>query len=179
MKRFIKNLENNYIGVLILIVGVLMLIFPEQIAVVSPFFLGGGLILRGIAVVFLAVRYKDNSNEPGMAVLYCVLGSVIVILGSDAIGIIGIIWAVFSLAEVSTDINEMWKSKRCSVVHIITAVISVVLAVMLIIDPFEHFTVHVRILGLEIISSCFSKGVDAIKSGMKKRNDADVPEDQQ
>ena len=37
MKRFIKNLENRYIGILILIVGVLMLIFPEQIAKAFPY----------------------------------------------------------------------------------------------------------------------------------------------
>lgn len=171
MKRFIKNLENYYIGILILIIGVLMLIFPEQIALVAPYFLGGGLIVRGIAVVFLAVRYKDASKGPGMAVLYCILGLVIMLLGSDAVGIIGVIWAVFSLEEVSTDIDEMWQNKRFPVIHIITAVISVVLAVMLIIDPFEHFTVHVMILGLEIIVSCSSRGVDLIRSGMKKKSE--------
>ena len=178
MKRFIKNLENQYIGILLLIVGVLMLIFPEQIASVAPYILGGGLIVRGIAVVILAMRYRDTSKGPGMVVLYCVLGLVIMLHGGDSVGIIGVIWAVFSLAEVSTDINEMWKSKHYSAFHIITAVISIALAIMLIIDPFEHFATHVRILGLEIIASCFSRGLDLFRSE-KKNNDTDRTADDQ
>ena len=47
MKRFIMNLENRYIGLLILVVGVLMLIFPVNMATVFPYMLGAGLILRG------------------------------------------------------------------------------------------------------------------------------------
>lgn len=178
MKRFIKNLENKYLGILILTVGVLMLIFPQQVSAVFPYFLGGGLILRGIAAVFIALRYKDGSKGPGMAVVYCVLGTVIMILGSEAVGIIGVIWAVFSLEEVSTDFNEMWKNKRFSAFHIITAIVSVVLAVMLIIDPFEHFTVHVSVLGLEIIFSCLSKGVDAVRSVLKKSGDKDLTDEE-
>jgi hypothetical protein len=34
-------------------------------------------------------------------------------------------------------------------------IISVVLAAMLMMDPFEHFNMHVRVLGLEIISTVF------------------------
>lgn len=170
MKRLIKNLENQYIGALILFFGVLMLIFPEQMALAAPYMLGGGLILRGIAVIILSFRYKETSNGPGKAVLYFVLGLIFMILSADSVGIIGVIWAVFTLEEVSLEINEMWKDKHLSVIHIITAVISVALAVMLILDPFEHFVTHVRILGLEIVASCLSRVVDMTRSLVKNRN---------
>lgn len=91
MKRFIKNLENRYIGILILIVGVLMLIFPEQLAKAFPYMLGVGLIIRGIAAIILAVRYKETSQSPGKVIVYWGLGSIIMILGSGSIGIIGVI----------------------------------------------------------------------------------------
>lgn len=173
MKRFIKNLENQYVGILILIIGILMLIFPDHLVKAFPWALGGGLILRGIAVLILAIRYKETSKGPGKMIVYVVLGLVIMILRNDAIGIIGVIWAVFSLEEVSADINEMWKDKHISVFHIITAIISVALAVMLIVDPFKHFVTHVRVLGLEIVASCLARCVDMIRSGINK-NDKDI-----
>jgi len=176
MKHFIMNLENRNVGILISIVGVLMVIFPQALAELFPYMLGAGLMIRGAAVIFLTAKYKERSNGPGKVILYWVLGLVIMILGSSAVGIIGVIWAVFSLEEVSGDVNEMWRNKRWPIIHIITAVISVVLAVMLIIDPFKHFVTHVMILGLEIISSCFARLVDSVRSGVKSCPDTEADE---
>ena len=75
---------------------------------------------------------------------------------------------------MSGDVNEMWSNKRRPILHVITAVISVALAVMLIIDPFKHFVTHVMILGLEIISSCFARLVDTLRSGVKNRPDTEA-----
>ena len=174
MKRFIKNLENQGIVIAILIVGVMVLIFPDHLAKAFPYLLGAGLLMKGIAIVILALRYKDPSDGPGKVITFGVLGLVIMILGSEAIGIIGVIWAVFTLEEVSEDINDMWKGRKYSPIHILTGAVSIVLAVMLMIEPFKHFTTHVAVLGLEIIFSCLAKGVDIIKAGLKRRDRSEL-----
>ena len=174
MKRFIRSLENDFISLVCLAVGILMTIFPVHFSIAFPWVLGGALVLRGAAVVILAMRYKDAEHGPGYVVLYCVMGATIMILGTDATGIIGVIWAVFTLVEVSTELDEMWREKQFSFVYLIPAIVSVVLAVGLMVDPFEHFVTHVRVLGLEIISSCFGRGVDIVK---EKRNDRSAHKD--
>ncbi len=167
MKNLIRNLEKEYLVIVFLVVGILLVIFPEQFAKAFPWILGCLLVMRAVLVVVLAVFYKDEQHGPGRAILYCVMGLTIMIRGSRATGIIGVIWAVFSLAEVSEEINEMWKEKQFSAVHMISALISIALAVMLMIDPFEHFITHVRVLGLEILSSCFARRIRIIKNTLE------------
>jgi uncharacterized membrane protein HdeD (DUF308 family) len=167
MKQFIRNLEEEYLVIVFLIVGILLILFPAHSARIAPYLLGGSLVLRGSSVVILSFHYKEKSKGPGGMVLYCATGLTFIILGNQAIGIIGVIWAVYSLMEVSEEIDEMWKEGHYSVLHLVLAVISIALAVMLMVDPFEHFATHIRILGLEIITSCLARGVDTVRARIK------------
>ena len=164
MKRFIRNLEKEYLAIIILVLGILMIIFPGTFARISPWVLGAALIVRAAAVIVLAVYYRDPGHGPGKAILYTVMALTLMIHRNEATGIIGVVWAVFVLMEVSEEINEMWQEKHCSVIHLILAAVSVALAVMLMVDPFGHFVTQVRILGLEIVSSCLARGIDMIKA---------------
>ena len=172
MRRFIINLEKDYLAFVFLAVGILLVAFPEQFSKISPYVLGIALILQGIAVVILAFRFKDPFQGPGKAVIYFVMGLTIMMLGSGALGIIGVIWAVFALIEVSKEIDRMWKEKKFSAVCLISSVISIGLAALLMTDPFKHFVVHVRILGLEIITSCIARRADSIRNSAE---DASYP----
>ena len=173
MRRFFRNLEKEYLVIVFLIVGILLTIFPEPFAKVFPWVLGSGLVLRSILVLILVLHYKDAQHGPGKAILYCAMGLTIMIRGSEATGIIGVIWAVFTLAEVAEEINEMWKEKHFSALYFFSAAVSVALAVMLMVDPFRHFVTHVRILGLEVLSSCFARSVRMIKARVNKDNARD------
>ena len=66
----------------------------------------------------------------------------------------------------------MWKEKKFSAVCLISSVISIGLAALLMTDPFKHFVVHVRILGLEIITSCIARRADSIRNSAE---DASYP----
>lgn len=169
MKQFIRNLEKEYLAFAFLVVGILLILFPGHSAGLFPWVLGGALFLRGISVLVLSLHYRDGERGPGKMILYCVTGLTIMICSSAAVGIIGVIWAVYSLVEVSDEIDKMWREGHWSALHLIPAVISIVLAVMLMVDPFEHFVTHVRILGLEIVSSCLARAVDMIKVRIKER----------
>ena len=169
MKKFIRDLEKEYLVIAILVAGILLVAFPEQMSRAAPWVLGGLLTLQGIAVVVLCIIQKEKSAGPGRAVLFCVMGVTIMVLGGEATGIIGVIWAVYTLFEVSDIINEMWKEKHIPVIQLILAVISAILAVMLMVDPLKHFVTHVRILGMEIVFSCLVRGVGKIKRKVKEK----------
>lgn len=163
MKKFIRNYENEYLVLVFLVLGILMVIFPEPLAKVFPWVLGIALLLNSFVSVIHLLKDKHDQKGPGKAILCCIIGLVILIRGNVATGIIGVIWAVYSLVEVSEEINEMWKERHYPVIRLIAALISIMLAVMLMVDPNEHFITHVRVLGLEILSSCCARGIDLIR----------------
>ena len=163
MKSLIRNLEKEYLAIAILVIGILLVIFPEQFAKVFPWVLGIVLVLRAALVLILVLRYKDSQHGPGKAIAFAVIGLTIMIRGSESTGIIGVIWAVYTLLEISGEIDEMWEKKHVSPISIIVAAVSVGLAVMLMTDPLTHFVSHVRILGLEICSSCAARRFDMFR----------------
>ena len=163
MKKQIKNLEKEYLVVALLVIGLLLIIFPARFSIAFPWVLGVVLVLRGLSIIVLALHYKDPEHTPGRAIVYITLGLTVMILGSRAVGIIGVIWAVFSLMEVAGEIDEMWKEGHYSIICVISCVISVALAVLLMTDPFKHFVTHVRILGLEILASVIARRTAIIK----------------
>ena len=163
MKSLIRNLEKEYLAIAVLVIGILLVIFPEQFAKAFPWVLGIALILRAVLIMILTLHYKDSQHGPGKAIVYGVMGLTIMIRGSEATGIIGVIWAVYTLMEVSGEIDEMWEKKHVSAVSVIVAAVSVGLAVMLMTDPLTHFISHVRILGLEICTSCAARRFDLIR----------------
>jgi len=60
-----------------------------------------------------------------------------------------------SLEEAGKEITESFEKENFSVIRTIFAAITIVLAILLLFDPFEHFTFHVRVLGLEMLSYLF------------------------
>ena len=163
MKQLIRNLENEYIVILMLAFGALLALFPTQFTKAVPWALGTAMTARGLLVIILAFYYKDESHKPGRALLYLVMGITIIVLGHESIKIIGVIWAVFTLEELSNEISEKWVEKEFSPIFIGTVILSVILAVTLMIHPYEHFSVHVRSLGVQIMSSCLIRGLDVLK----------------
>lgn len=167
MKKFIMGLEHDWIAFALAVVGMLLIIFPIQLTVEIPFMLGAGLLVHAVISTIMYFKYKDKEVKIGKVVIYAVLGISILHYNGDAIGAIGGLWAMMSLYEVGEEINEMTEEKRFSVFRIIMSAISITLAVMLLFDPFEHFTTHVRVLGLEIISSVFVRRHQLIHSDKK------------
>ena len=176
MANFIRNLENKYLGLVILIVGILMVLFPDLFSHILVWALGFIMILRGILVVVLPLCSEEPEHGPGKVVLYCVMGIMILILGREAISIIGVMWAIFTLMEVSDEIDEMWKEKHWHAYKLFFGAVSISLAVTLMLDPFEHFAVHVRVLGLVIVSSSFAKYLEMIRDRIRSGSDQNNPD---
>ena len=163
MRDYIHNLSNKNISIMILIVGILMVLFPENLSHVFIWALGGAMILRGILVMILCLYYKEDEHGPGNVLLYVVMGLMIMYLKAESINIIGVMWAIFSLKEVSEEIDQMWKEKHVHIFCLLSSVVTVSLAIMLMMDPFDHFSTHVKVLGLMIISTTLAKTAGLIK----------------
>ena len=164
MKKFIRNLENQYLVAAILIIGILMVIFPVRLAAAFPWALGIALIVRAVAVIFLFLKYGEEKKGPGRVLLYFILGFTFLLHSTEATGIIGIIWAAYTLVEVANEIDEMWHEKRFSVLYLLTAAASIVLSVLLLLNPFEHFVVHIRVFGMEVIFYSLSRIAAILKT---------------
>ena len=169
MRDYIHNLSNKNISIMILIVGILMVLFPENLSHVFIWALGGAMILRGILVMILCLYYKEDEHGPGNVLLYVVMGLMIMYLKAESINIIGVMWAIFSLKEVSEEIDQMWKEKHVHIFCLLSSVVTVSLAIMLMMDPLEHFSAHVKVLGLMIISTTVAKTADLIKERIALR----------
>jgi len=78
MRDYIHNLSNKSISIMILIVGILMVLFPENLSHVFIWALGGAMILRGILVMILCLYYKEDEHGPGKVLLYVVMGLMII-----------------------------------------------------------------------------------------------------
>ena len=90
--------------------------------------------------------------------LYVILGAAILYYREDSLGPIGSIWALFTLVEVAEEVNEAYHHRKMpSVISLLIVVASTALAIMLLFDPFEHFSFHVRILGIEMVLSIFAR----------------------
>ena len=157
MKEFIRNLENKYLAAAILIIGILMVVFPIRLAAAFPWALGSALIVRAVVVIILFMKYREEKKGPGRVLLYLILGFTFLLNSTEATGIIGIIWAAYTLVEVANEIDEMWHEKRFSVLYLFMAAASIVLSVLLLLNPFEHFAVHIRVFGMEVIFYSLSR----------------------
>ena len=167
MKKFIRNLENRYLAAAILVIGILMVIFPVRLAAAFPWALGSALIVRAIAVIILFLKDREERKGPGRVLLYFILGFTFLLHSTEATGIIGIIWAAFTLVEVANEIDEMWHEKRFSVLYLLTAAASIVFSILLLLYPFEHFAVHIRVFGMEVIFYSLSRIAAILKTRKK------------
>ena len=164
MKKIIMALEDNRQIFAFVILGLILILFPNAMGIAAPYILGGALLLYGIINIVISVKYPESSVSLGDSVISIVTGGVLLVLGGNSVSILGVIWAMISLLEAAKEIDEFRETKKISPVGIIAVVISIVLSVMLMANPFLHFYTHVRILGLEIIANVFVKAKNIRKS---------------
>ena len=133
--------------------GVLLLLFPNHIVKLVPWVGGIGLIAAALLNLAVGIRDARPDFRPGRSVVYLALGVVLLMLKHESLGVIGVIWAMYTLYETAEEVNEAWHAGRIHPLRAIWLAASVVLAVLLMHDPFEHFVFHMRVLALELIGT--------------------------
>ena len=157
MKKIIAGLQEDRLVYIFAVVGLLLVAFPTRLTKVAPILIGSFLVIYATASFVIYMRYKENAVNPGKAFVYLILGAAIMHQKGDAIGVIGSMWAMISLFEAAEEIDEEVKRKEYSVFRFVSIALSTFLAIMLLFDPFEHFELHMRILGVEMVLSIFER----------------------
>ena len=149
---------------LFVLLGILCILFPDSIMTWVPRV--GGFVLSIYAIYhFIEFRItRSKEIEIGKYVIFVVLGLVIIFMKENVYETLGVIWAMLSLLEAAEEINEFFWEKHALWYQVVLAVITIGLAVLLLFGPKEHFSMHIRILGAEIILNAFLQRHDMIQN---------------
>ena len=155
MKKIIVGLEKDRQVYMFVVLGIILILFPDHVGSAAPYLLGIACLVYGVLSVVISLKYPESSPNLGSGVIRIVAGAILLFQKANSIQIIGVIWAMNSLLEVEEEINEYHRKKEIRPIQLVGILVTIALAVMLMIDPFEHFNTHVRILGLEMIAAVF------------------------
>ena len=141
-----------------LLLGALCILFPAHVAGVLPFLLGGIMLIAGVMHGGAYLRNKrfleGESQGLGPDVVLVVMGVAFLCAGSEAIGLMGVVWGIIGLRKVSETIDQVLRQMyqhQPAILLIVEAVIRIILALALLFAPFEKFVPHIVLLGLELI----------------------------
>lgn len=140
------------------VIGVILIIFAEHITRLVPYILGGAMVLVGIlkGIAYLRnKRFLDHiSDEAGNGVVLFIMGTAFLIQGENSLVPLGITWAIIGIRKASKSLNSAIQQiylKKCFTASVLEFVIRIALALVLLFRPFEKFSAHVAILGMELI----------------------------
>lgn len=148
------------------ILGVICILFAEHITIILPYLFGGAMALVGLLMCighFQNNRFLDrNSVDLAYGVILFVMGVAFIIQGSNALGPLGTTWAIIGILKASKSLNQAIQKiyeKERFIASTAEFLIRMTLALVLLFKPFEKFSTHVVILGLELIaiSVCLGK----------------------
>ncbi|SER43478.1 hypothetical protein [Lachnobacterium bovis] len=157
MKKMLGFLNKNDQAYVFAIIGVICLIFAEEVSVYAPSFIGGMMALYGMINLLLGIilNWKSLEFQVGNNSIMIILGIILLIEVDNTLAIMGILWAFISLKEISEEIDEMIAERVFSKSRTLVCIMSTIFAIMLMIDPFHHFIFHIRVLGIEMILDVF------------------------
>lgn len=139
------------------VVGVGCLLFPSIAEEALPYFLGVPMVLSGAGSIVAVAREKDleaGHASVGAAIVMCVTGALIAVHGAKSTLFIGIVWGLMGLYKAAGEFDEIIdaiKEKEPFVLSLALCVFQLVLAVLLILNPFANIEHHLLLLGLELI----------------------------
>lgn len=141
-----------------LLVGALCIFFPSHVAGVLPFLLGGIMLIAGIvhgAAYLWDKRFlEDEAQGIGPDIILAVMGVAFLCAGSEAVGLMGVVWGIIGLRKAAGTIDQALRRMyrhQPALLLAVEAAIRIVLALALLFDPFEKFSSHIVLLGLELI----------------------------
>jgi uncharacterized membrane protein HdeD (DUF308 family) len=156
-KRLLSKLKHNDQIYLFVIIGLALIIFPSHIASYAPYIVGCALIVYSIIDTIMDLRYPDAEISLGDSIVRGIIGIILLLETEQAIAIMGIVWAVFSLDDAAKEINDYYRTKQFRAIGALSIVLTIIFSAMLMLDPFGHLAFHIRVLGLEMIAETFIK----------------------
>ncbi|SDY68051.1 hypothetical protein [Lachnobacterium bovis] len=157
MKKLLVFLNKNDQAYIFCLIGLICIVFAENVALFSPFLIGVIMTFYGGINLLIEIILNGKSFELriGDNLIMIILGIILLVEVENTLAIMGILWAFISLKEIGEEIDEMLSERCFSKLRILVCVISTIFAIMLMVDPFHHFIFHIRVLGIEMILDVF------------------------
>lgn len=132
--------------------------YDNYVKMVFVYLVGGIMIFAGLLRLISAIRrkeYKDtNTNATASSLIFIALGIMIVLETDWAVTLIAIAWGIFGLLEGAHAFNHAFSRISRSQnpwYYLIKGGVEVVLAFMLLWEPDHHITMHIIVLGVNMI----------------------------
>lgn len=139
------------------VIGTVCMIFPDRVMFCLPYLLGGAMALTGLVRCVLYLmdqRYLDE--EPSAFVqgsILLIMGSAFMLQGSNSLGPMGTTWAIIGIRKAARSLTQALQKlhwKEHFIRPLLLFILRMTLALLLLFDPFEKFSTHIVILGLEL-----------------------------
>ena len=153
MKRLIVHLEQDWMMIPLILFALILIAVPQPFEEIIHWAFGFGFLAYAVNNFIRRVFFRHEEISPGDCLVKAILGVVILFMQEHAVTIIGIIWAFLSLEAAGHEVDDILRLHHLSVLNVILVIVSIVLSVLLIIHPEEHIELHIRFVGVEIIST--------------------------
>jgi len=161
--------------IIYIITGLLIIILSEKIVNYLPYVVGSIMILVNVEAIIVNIIEHDHENI-GYKLGIIVLGILIITAASHDFEAICVIWATISIINGGRSLMRSIFNIKKSWINILglaLAILSIVLSIFLILDPLEHVTTHIVLLGIEIILD----GIRIILVKYKEKNQNSIVEE--
>lgn len=155
MMKILSNIKCFLFPVL----GVICVLFAEHITLILPYLLGCTMVLAGILMGighFQNNRFLErDSADLAYGIIIFVMGIAFIIQGSNALGPLGTTWAIIGILKASKSLDQAIQQiyiKKGFIAPVAEFLVRMMLALVLLFKPFDKFSTHVVILGLELIA---------------------------
>lgn len=161
--------------IIYIITGLLIIILSKKIVDYLPYVVGSIMILVNVEAIIVNIIEHDHENI-GYKLGIIVLGILIITAASHDFEAICVIWATISIINGGRSLMRSIFNIKKSWINILglaLAILSIVLSIFLILDPLEHVTTHIGLLGIEIILD----GIRIILVKYKEKNQNSIVEE--
>ncbi len=161
------------------VLGIIILIFQNNLLNYLKFFVAIPTLALSIEeFVFFVIEknYTKEMNDFGSIVIKIVLSIVLLFVDYEEIIIICVLWGIMVIITATTDLSKavhlfIENYRIASVLEAIQSIVQIFLSVLLIIDPIEHVSLHIIVLGIEMLLLALKSVIKYIYNNViEKRN---------
>ncbi len=154
----LEKIASFRIRILLLAVGLFCLLFPTAFCELIPLIVGISMTAAGFFGILVSVATRNyrfaGISTMGEAVVLTLLGIVILITQNASLLLLGVIWGLLGLSKGAKEINTFlyrFTNKENFLFPLVMGVLEIIFGVILILEPTEHISFHVGILGINMI----------------------------
>ncbi|MBQ1281666.1 MAG: DUF308 domain-containing protein [Oscillospiraceae bacterium] len=143
------------------IVGVILILAAPYITAIAHYLIGGAMALSGIIILAHGIHHREylekDTYHMAVAIIMLICGAIVLARHDDCIELLGTMWGLYGIIFAVRDINELLyrfahKKRKHTMLLLFETLFTLALSTLLLLHPgASHFTMHLRILGIEII----------------------------